>query len=212
MDVSSKAGGSQVFLYILPASIGTSPHPWHWARMMKMYGHKLSSCPDKMSCVKSVWESWWLKYCLDLTLFNLYFTGERALAVDHREAGYHQKGDLGSHSGRVENWSHNWHLSSLPLQPVRLGLYLQQVRFFSLKCSSILELYRQVSDLRLASMQLSIELGKVELVVVTKENRQVVVDQLEGWNTLNPGISRERIERLLFVSPVPISLPKPAKV
>ena len=40
--------------------------------------------------------------------------------------------------------------------------------------------------MRLASMQLATELGKVELVVVTKENRQVVVDQLEGWNTLNP--------------------------
>ena len=129
MDVAAKAEGSQVFLYILPASIGTSPHPWHWARMMQMYGQKLSSCPDRMSCVKSVWESWWLKYCLDLTLFSLYFTGEKALAVDHREAGYHQKGDLGSHSGRVEDWSHNWQLQSLPTQPVRLDLYLQQVGF-----------------------------------------------------------------------------------
>ena len=73
-------------------------------------------------------------------------------------------------------------------------------------------MYHQVSDLRLASMQLATELGKVELVVVTKENRQLVVEQLEGWNELNPGISRERIERLLFVSPIPISLPKPAKV
>ena len=73
-------------------------------------------------------------------------------------------------------------------------------------------MYHQVSDLRLASMQLATELGKVELVVVTKENRQLVIEQLEGWNKLNPGISRERIERLLFVSPIPISLPKPAKV
>ena len=127
VDVAAKAGEAAVFLYILPASIGTSPHPWHWARMIQMYGHKLSSCPERMTCVKSVWESWWLKYCLDHTLFSLYFAGEKALAVDHREAGYHQKGDLGSHSGRVEEWSHTWELPNLPVQPVRLDLYLQQV-------------------------------------------------------------------------------------
>lgn len=195
VDVAAKAGETPVFLYTLPASIGTSPHPWHWARMIQMYGHKLSSCPDRMSCVKSVWESWWLKYCMEHTLFSLYFVGEKALAVDHREAGYHQKGDLGSHSGRVEDWSHTWELPRLPMQPVRLDLYLQQV-----------------SDLRLAAMQLAAELGKVELLVVTEENRQLVTEQLAGWNESDPGISRERLERLLFVSPVPISLPKPAKV
>ena len=129
VDVAAKAGETPVFLYILPASIGTSPHPWHWARMIEMYGHKLSSCPEKMSCVKSVWESWWLKYCMDHSLFSLYFSGENALAVDHREACYHQKGDLGSHSGKVEEWSDTWQLTSLPKQPVRLDLYLQQVTF-----------------------------------------------------------------------------------
>ena len=61
-------------------------------------------------------------------------------------------------------------------------------------------------------MQLAAELGKVELLVVTEENKQLVTEQLEGWNELNPVISRERLEMLLFVSPVPISLPKPAKV
>ena len=66
---------------------------------------------------------------MEHTLFSLYFVGEKALAVDHREAGYHQKGDLGSHSGRVEDWSHTWELPRLPMQPVRLDLYLQQVRF-----------------------------------------------------------------------------------
>ena len=69
-----------------------------------------------------------------------------------------------------------------------------------------------MSDLRLASMQLAAELGKVELVVVTAENRQLVTEQLERWNESKRGISRERLERLLFVSPLPISLPKPAKV
>ena len=61
-------------------------------------------------------------------------------------------------------------------------------------------------------MQLAAELGKVELLVVTEENRQLVTEQLAGWNESDPGISRERLERLLFVSPVPGSLPKPAKV
>ena len=66
--------------------------------------------------------------------------------------------------------------------------------------------------MRLASMQLAAKLGKVELLMVTAENRQLVREQLEGWNKSNPGVSRERLERLLFVSPVPGSLPKPAKV
>ena len=72
--------------------------------------------------------------------------------------------------------------------------------------------YRQVSDLRLAAMQLAEELKKVEMLVVTEENRQLVGEQVEGWTELNPGINRQRLERLLFVSAVPISLPKPAKV
>ena len=63
-----------------------------------------------------------------------------------------------------------------------------------------------MSDLRLAAMQLAAELGKVELLVVTEENRQLVTEQLAGWNESDPGISQERLERLLFVSPVPISL------
>ena len=70
--------------------------------------------------------------------------------------------------------------------------------------------YHQVSDLRLASMQLAAELKKVEMLVVTEENRQLVTEQLEGWTQLNSGL--ERLERLLFVSAVPIQLPKPAKV
>ena len=126
-----------MFLYTLPASIGTSPHPWHWAKMMQMFGDKLASCPEKMACVKSVWESWWLKYCMEVNLFTLYFSGEMALAVDHREAGYHQKGDLGSHSGKVEEWSSNWELRSLPMQPVRLDLYLQQVGFWEIKSMKV---------------------------------------------------------------------------
>ena len=105
--------------------------------MMQMFGDKLATCPEKMACVKSVWESWWLKYCMEVNLFTLYFSGEMALAVDHREAGYHQKGDLGSHSGKVEEWSSNWELRSLPMQPVRLDLYLQQVGFWEIKSMKV---------------------------------------------------------------------------
>merc|ERR1719336_643525 len=82
------------------------------------------------------------------------------------------------------------------MQPVRLDLYLQQV-----------------SDMRLASMRLASAGDKVEVLVVTKENKKMVVKQLRAWNkSINQGISRERLEKLLFVSPVPINLPKPAKV
>ena len=67
--------------------------------------------------------------------------------------------------------------------------------------------------MRLASMRLASAGDKVEVLVVTKENKKMVVKQLRAWNkSINQGISRERLEKLLFVSPVPINLPKPAKV
>ena len=70
-----------------------------------------------------------------------------------------------------------------------------------------------MSDMRLASMRLASAGDKVEVLVVTKENKKMVVKQLRAWNkSINQGISRERLEKLLFVSPVPINLPKPAKV
>ena len=62
-------------------------------------------------------------------------------------------------------------------------------------------------------MRLASAGDKVEVLVVTKENKKMVVKQLRAWNkSINHGISRERLEKLLFVSPVPINLPKPAKV
>ena len=62
-------------------------------------------------------------------------------------------------------------------------------------------------------MRLASAGDKVEVLVVTKENKKMVVKQLRAWNkSINQGISRERLEKLLFVSPVPINLPKPAKV
>ena len=67
--------------------------------------------------------------------------------------------------------------------------------------------------MRLASMQLASDEGKVEVLVVTEENKEMVTKQLRAWNkSTKQGMSRERLEILLFVSPVPISLPKPAKV
>ena len=67
--------------------------------------------------------------------------------------------------------------------------------------------------MRLASMRLASAGDKVEVLVVTKENKKMVVKQLRAWNkSINQSISRERLEKLLFVSPFPINLPKPAKV
>ena len=67
--------------------------------------------------------------------------------------------------------------------------------------------------MRLTSMRLASAGDKVEVLVVTKENKKMVVKQLRAWNkSTNQGISRERLEKLLFVSPVPINLPNPAKV
>ena len=67
--------------------------------------------------------------------------------------------------------------------------------------------------MRLASMRLASAGDRVEVLVVTKENKKMVVKQLRAWNkSINQGISRERLEKLLFVSPIPINLPKPAKV
>ena len=67
--------------------------------------------------------------------------------------------------------------------------------------------------MRLTSMRLASAGDKVEGLVVTKENKKMVAKQLRAWNkSTKQGMSRERLERLLFVSPVPISLPKPAKV
>ena len=67
--------------------------------------------------------------------------------------------------------------------------------------------------MRLASMRLASAGDKVEVLVVTKENKKMVMKQLRVWNkSTDQGISRERLEKLLFVSPVPINLPKPAKV
>ena len=67
--------------------------------------------------------------------------------------------------------------------------------------------------MRLASMRLASAGDKVEVLVVTKENKKMVVKQLRAWNkSINQGISRERLEKLLFMSPVPVNLPNPAKV
>ena len=67
--------------------------------------------------------------------------------------------------------------------------------------------------MRLTSMRLASAGDKVEVLVVTKENKKMVMKQLRVWNkSISQGISRERLEKLLFVSPVPINLPKPAKV
>ena len=39
LNMSSLVEGP-VFLYELPSSIGSSPHPCHWTKMLSQYGHK----------------------------------------------------------------------------------------------------------------------------------------------------------------------------
>ena len=39
LNVSSRVRGP-VFLYELPSSIGSSPHPCHWTKMLSQYGDK----------------------------------------------------------------------------------------------------------------------------------------------------------------------------
>ena len=46
LNVSSRVRGP-VFLYELPSSIGSSPHPCHWTKMLSLYGHKFGEvCPS----------------------------------------------------------------------------------------------------------------------------------------------------------------------
>ena len=35
-------------------SEGTSPHPYHWAKMISEYGEQFQHCPENMSCEKQV--------------------------------------------------------------------------------------------------------------------------------------------------------------
>ena len=49
LNVSSRVRGP-VFLYELPSSIGSSPHPCHWTKMLSLYGHKFGEvCPCLMT-------------------------------------------------------------------------------------------------------------------------------------------------------------------
>ena len=90
LNISSLVS-SPVYFYQLPSSVGLSPHPCHWTRMMAQHGHHLGSCPASMQCWGQVWESWWLQYNTDNLLFTLYTASQGGLAVDHREAGYHHQ-------------------------------------------------------------------------------------------------------------------------
>ena len=116
-----------VYLNQLPASIASSPHPYHWARMIGKYGDMFGSCPPGMACSPDVWEGWWLQYGLDNTLFTLFLGGDRALAVDHREEGLHTAGDQGKLSEAVESWEDSWELVNLPVELQRWDVAMEEI-------------------------------------------------------------------------------------
>ena len=61
-----------VYFYSLGSSIGSSPHPCHWERMISLYGERFGDCPDRMTCVEQVWEAWWIKYMTHNLIFTMY--------------------------------------------------------------------------------------------------------------------------------------------
>ena len=41
-------------MYQLPSSVGFSPHPCHWARMVEQHGERLGQCPPGFICDNQV--------------------------------------------------------------------------------------------------------------------------------------------------------------
>ena len=121
-----------VYFYMLPSSIGSSPHPCHWSALISLYGDKFGSCPGEMRCVGPVWESWFIKYVYENDLFTLYAADQvdtalrfvtlhlnyfkNAFALDHREAGLHYKfsNSQGKEIQTVSTWRQGWDLDKLP--------------------------------------------------------------------------------------------------
>ena len=81
-----------------------------------------------------------------------------------------------------------WSLASLPIQPHRLDLRLQDV-----------------SDLQLAALQLHLTHGQVNLVVVTEQNRWAVAEQLVDLGRFDSGTL---LESVVLVMPLPIAFPQ----
>ena len=172
-DISARVEDS-VFLYQLPASIGCSPHPWHWNEMIRQHGDSFGSCPPGMGCVKEVWEAWWLRYSLDNNIYTLYAASQKGFAVDHREKGYHYQEGLGNTTDKIDTWLDSWELENLPHKPVKLDLALNEV-----------------SDLSHAAKRIAGRFGAVIIRVLTQDNVEKTIQQYKDLSedelkTLDP--------------------------
>ena len=62
VDLSKLIEGSPVFLYQLSGIGGSqalSPHPEHWANLIREHGDKLGQCAPGMACLQDqLWEAW----------------------------------------------------------------------------------------------------------------------------------------------------------
>ena len=115
-----------VYFYELPSSIGSSPHPCHWAKMISLHGEQFGVCPPDMKCGGlPTWETWWLKYHSDNVLYTLYPNHQDAFAVDHREVGVHIKKKREVTMRKVSSWQQERELENLPDNPEMLDLLLK---------------------------------------------------------------------------------------
>jgi len=126
-NISGEVSDS-VYFYELPCSIGSSPHPCHWTKMIHQYGHNFGNCPDNMACRDQVWESWFLKYHQENVLYTLYAANQDAFAVDHRESGYHHRQSIGPDSAIISSWRQEREFHHLPDSPPLLDLWLKNNR------------------------------------------------------------------------------------
>ena len=167
-----------VYMYQLPASIGCSPHPWLWNEMIQQHGDKFGSCPEGMSCVKEVWEAWWLAYSLDNNLFTLYAADKNAFAVDHREKGYHYEEGLGKNSEKIGTWIEQWEKENLPDNPKRLDLGL-----------------KEVTDLGCMGRKIAKRFGAVIVRVLTNANIEKTLSEYKELS------NDDMVEQTMFVLP-----------
>ena len=134
-----------VYFYSLGSSIGSSPHPCHWERMIGLYGESFGDCPARMTCVEQVWEAWWIKYMTNNLIFTMYaahqvhcfslvrylvqiFQPQDAFAVDHREAGLHHKEARSADHSAVSSWEKEREVENLPDTPDFVGEMRRVVR------------------------------------------------------------------------------------
>ena len=177
-----------VYMYQLPASIASSPHPFHWAEMIRQHGDKFGTCPVGMDCSADVWEAWWLQYGMENTLFTLYLGGTRAMAVDHREKGLHATGQLGKLSEAVEGWDDRWEVQLLPDVVPRRDLAMVEI-----------------SDLKYFGMKMAKKFGMAIILIVDENN---IDDIVKMHNEENEDQQlRDNLKKTILVLPSSKQLP-----